>query len=60
MSDLKGKSVLVAGLVSGICAATARAFSEAGVQVTIVDIQKDWYRQLTHDRCYCNETSVTA
>lgn len=39
MSDLKGKSVLVAGRVSGICAATARAFSEAGVQVTIVDIQ---------------------
>ena len=58
MSDLTGKSVLITGGASGVIAATARAFYEAGAQVTIVDIQKDWYRQLTHDRCYCNETSV--
>jgi NAD(P)-dependent dehydrogenase (short-subunit alcohol dehydrogenase family) len=49
MSSLEGKVALVTGAASGIGAATARRFAEAGAQVVIADLNLDGARAVAED-----------
>ncbi len=49
MSSLRGKSVIVTGGASGMGAASARQFVEAGAYVTIVDINQRLAEEVADD-----------
>jgi len=48
MIDLQGKTAIVTGAGSGIGAATAAAFVEAGMNVALADIQPDSLERVRH------------
>lgn len=61
--DFKDKTVIVTGAGSGIGAATARAFSQAGASVTLADLDEDELRevadQLPSERTLVRRTDVS-